>query len=969
MQFGFGQSDWCGFVPDPNAPEQVQMNCDTQFATKCVRINFHFINNTSDSEENVPDDFFLTLLERLNTAFEPHFIQFRLDDECVEHASCDTSINTYEEFDSLFRGNPPSQFNHKADFLNFYIIQNDFARSATSSKYVQVRRTQLQDLAHEVGHFFGLDHTFQKTSETVQTQYYLNVYECKDRNSLDHRGRKGCETRGDKICDTGADPWELDSLHLYRNVTAGCTQDPTLLPSFRDYCGDSTTAWDVPVTNYMSYYSNCYKEFTKCQRARMHDNLEGQHSNCVVDCQQSTGQQCADTIIDNDQTWSNGTLELCPGQKIIITSTGSLTLDSFKLTKKSSGNVNCPDFSGNWDGIHILGGFYGPGLPQGLGQQQNDTVRGALFVTNGSIIEYSNKGIQAKSGFGIIQIDESIMRKNGVAINSFSSLGGVHILNNSLVDASKGTQEKQISLVKCPGIISASQVVGPGTTKFTGLYSSFGKLNITTNSVIRNFNLLIEKERDRAISTYGEIGGSSGLRIENSNLLSTTTAIRNRSKSVYALHNMIEGAVNSDGICFGKWLKNNFKRNVDIINPQVDMTFSDNIFTSRFLRLTASNLKTNAVCNKWTGVSNNDTTAVDASRVSSIKNSWGTFQLSSGNRWIDNIKKMKSDTNQTIINYHFNSNDSTKFNYLAGFFGVGAISTNGNCLYDYRQFTNDTVSNYTENCNLSLIAQMWHQRDLLREEIEDALSEETQLPIIDSLNERLADVNYILSDLSSTVLRCLEGQSNQDSIPVWTSRLNPELNTHDTLNQLWTSGDFNEINNLGGVTSSHESDFQVLLSAADLLASYLEDSIDIYNLKNDKLLPLVDIANESYGDYTNELRAWLNTYYNIRIDAPLENAPRAAKTNKKNNRKSDENSFLLIPNPTNDCFRFVSTTTSSNEPVDLIIYDLQGREKLKTNLSINQNLCLRDELDPSIYIVKLSTFDKSKIKVFKLIIQ
>ena len=90
---------------------------------------------------------------------------------------------------------------------------------------------------HEVGHFFGLHHTFETSFG----------------NEL--ADGSNCATAGDLICDTPADPGTSNS------------PDCQLLPYSKDANGD----WYVPhIGNIMSYYSdNCSCGFTPQQYNRM----------------------------------------------------------------------------------------------------------------------------------------------------------------------------------------------------------------------------------------------------------------------------------------------------------------------------------------------------------------------------------------------------------------------------------------------------------------------------------------------------------------------------------------------------------------------------------------------------------------------------------------------------------------------------------------------------------------------------
>lgn len=93
-------------------------------------------------------------------------------------------------------------------------------------------------LTHEMGHYWGLEHTFAGPELA---------------NGSD------CTTAGDAICDTPADPYMGPPLDQYLTdcIFTGMMQDPN---------GD----WfDPDVGNIMSYYSGCRCHFSYQQYERM----------------------------------------------------------------------------------------------------------------------------------------------------------------------------------------------------------------------------------------------------------------------------------------------------------------------------------------------------------------------------------------------------------------------------------------------------------------------------------------------------------------------------------------------------------------------------------------------------------------------------------------------------------------------------------------------------------------------------
>lgn len=96
-------------------------------------------------------------------------------------------------------------------------------------------------MAHLMGHYFGLDHTFETKGELVDGS--------------------NCATTGDKLCDTPADPYEKgDNVLDY--INAKC--------EFINTSKDAKNQYYVPdVGNIMSYYYPCFCSFSQAQLRKM----------------------------------------------------------------------------------------------------------------------------------------------------------------------------------------------------------------------------------------------------------------------------------------------------------------------------------------------------------------------------------------------------------------------------------------------------------------------------------------------------------------------------------------------------------------------------------------------------------------------------------------------------------------------------------------------------------------------------
>lgn len=103
---------------------------------------------------------------------------------------------------------------------------------------------------HEIGHYFGLFHTFQDS----------NNPDISKRELVTRGAGSNCVSMGDQLCDTPADPFErLPLLYAYN-----CSQNSPA--DLQDANGETFTP---PVNNIMSYHQRCGNTFTEQQYQKM----------------------------------------------------------------------------------------------------------------------------------------------------------------------------------------------------------------------------------------------------------------------------------------------------------------------------------------------------------------------------------------------------------------------------------------------------------------------------------------------------------------------------------------------------------------------------------------------------------------------------------------------------------------------------------------------------------------------------
>ncbi|KAB5530383.1 extracellular metalloprotease [Coniochaeta sp. 2T2.1] len=212
-------------------------------ATINVDVYFHVVaSSTALSDGYVTDKMLTDQLAVLNSAYAPHGISFTLK-------GTDRTVNANWASDGSELAMKKALRKGTYRALNLYFLKdlgsnlgycyfpttvrsgsNDFYYDGCSilSSSLPGGSTANYNLGgtttHEVGHWFGLYHTFQG----------------------------GCTGSGDSVSDTPAQA----------SASSGC-------PTGRDSC-PSQTGLD-PIHNYMDYsYDACYEEFTAGQQARMY---------------------------------------------------------------------------------------------------------------------------------------------------------------------------------------------------------------------------------------------------------------------------------------------------------------------------------------------------------------------------------------------------------------------------------------------------------------------------------------------------------------------------------------------------------------------------------------------------------------------------------------------------------------------------------------------------------------------------
>ncbi len=185
----------------------------------------------------------LAAVESLNSIMDTIKLSFEVCDfREVENHNFSKLIREEEEAEMI-------ALNYQVNTLNMYFVKEIWVGGAPAGGYAYlpggpdvVVLAGTGAMKHEVGHYLGLFHTF----ETSVGGEFVNL--------------SNCETAGDLVCDTDADPYfpEIE----YDPITCNLTE------TWADSNGD---LYVPPMDNIMSYYGPCRCRFSRGQYQRMAD--------------------------------------------------------------------------------------------------------------------------------------------------------------------------------------------------------------------------------------------------------------------------------------------------------------------------------------------------------------------------------------------------------------------------------------------------------------------------------------------------------------------------------------------------------------------------------------------------------------------------------------------------------------------------------------------------------------------------
>lgn len=220
----------------------------------CVNKKFSivfYVIADSNGANTVPPSDIVGCINKLDSAFSPI---------CVSFMNCSTVVIPHHPFNRWTEDTIEPVVRNMYwtnNVINIYLpdeIVGDAAGYSAlpglqGSERMVIEKGAINSTTaiHEMGHFFGLPHTWAEigTPVTPAPPGGTDTYEFVRRTN--------CYTNGDGFCDTEADCYPLN-----KNLSAPCEQQAGAKDGYQDY-------YTPPVDNYMTYF-RCRIRFTQEQR-------------------------------------------------------------------------------------------------------------------------------------------------------------------------------------------------------------------------------------------------------------------------------------------------------------------------------------------------------------------------------------------------------------------------------------------------------------------------------------------------------------------------------------------------------------------------------------------------------------------------------------------------------------------------------------------------------------------------------
>jgi hypothetical protein len=476
----------------------------------------------------------------------------------------------------------------------------------------------------------------------------------------------------------------------------------------------------------------------------------------------------------------------------------------------------------------------------------------------------------------------------------------------------------------------------------------------------------------KAMDVYNNCA-ERGLLLRNMNILQTGTALHSTTQLVHISGSKIEGNVFSEGLNYSYIFGNTFKKGIVISSSQQSGIFTiqyparsflleENLFRNYRLDFYGANTKSYSLCNTWEEL--DEEYAVVGEILVDFPLSWGNEQVSAGNRHLDDVTLPKMYSEDLITNY-FDPLDSLEiFDYE--FLFEGDESGPDSCNYvhypDADVAYDSSFSDLTIDFNERNL--WWLSLDSIRTAKSNLIpisTPERQKILFEEINRIEMEMDNIVREVLSSMTTSEEGIEN-----TWLTRADGDIILLSELCALWYGQDYHRLDSLLSLES--DPDAQALLHAVAFL-----EAVDMRGFPMDSLPKLeVDtlfyIGSQSFGNFTNIIRNYLNLMYDRELIWPYEDEliPRSSGEIEKQKSIQKQSGFVVHPNPAFDCFS-ISTANGDISNLYYEVFNVLG-SYVHSGITGQGEIICHQKITQGTYFVRVTDIETKYMEVLKILI-